>query len=277
MIDSILSLWKNKGAVTLSYCISVLFSLIIAVPFYNTILQVSENTLSLNTLVKDFDYMIFTDVTRLYGDALKPYILWFMVLLCVYLIIYSFISGGIIDAVINKKLKLSRFFVQSYRYWGKTLGLGLLLLFLSLILIIVSVSVGVLMQNLIENHNHRSIILVQLPALILFALSHIYLFLIWDYARVLLIKTQNLRGIEAFTRAFNLTLSNFYPLKTLLLIVLLGCAGLGIYLLLDKLIGMTSALTIILMFVFQQLFIYFRGFIRLLNIKLAEIFVSKRL
>lgn len=277
MIDSILSLWKNKGVVTLSYCISVLFSLIIAVPFLKTLINISENTLSLNTLIEDFDYMIFTDATRIYSTALQPYILWFLVVLSFYIFVYSFLSGGITDALINKKLKLSRFLVQSYRYWGRTFGLGLLILLLSLIFIVVSVSIGVLMQEVIENHNHRSIVLVQLPAFFLFLISHIYLFLIWDYSRILLLKKQNFRASEAFTKAINLTFSNFYPLKTLLVIACLGLAGLGIYLFLDEIIGMSSAFTILLMFVIQQLFIYFRGFIRLLNLKMAEVFISKKL
>jgi hypothetical protein len=51
---------------------------------------------------------------------------------------------------------------------------------------------------------------------------------------------------------------------------------LGIYLLLDYGIGMTSSVTIIVMFIAQQIFIYFRGFMRVLHLKMAGLFISKK-
>jgi hypothetical protein len=276
MIDAILSLWKNKGIVTFSYCISVLFSLVIAIPFYSTLIKVSDHTLSLNSLIEDFDYMIFTDALRMYGTTLMPYIPRFIGIFLIYILTYTFLSGGIIDTILHKKLKFTRFILQSYRYWGKTFLLLLYVTIFSILLLIISISLGVISNNLFDVHTHRSILLVQFPALFTFAMGQLYLFLLWDYARVLLVKKQNLRVTDAFTKAMQLTFPNFYPLKNLVSILILGLGGLGIYLLLDYGIGMTSSVTIIVMFIAQQIFIYFRGFMRVLHLKMAGLFISKK-
>lgn len=266
------ALWRNKKVVTFHYLLSLLSALVVVIPFYKTLLLETGHTLALNFLVKDFDFMIFTDAVRVFSEAIKPYIFRVFLLTGIAVLAGTFFSGGFIDAVIHDKFRFQRFLIHSKRFWGRTLALGALIGLFSLICTLIAGTLSLLMMNLFKEPNHRTAVLLHLPAAIFFLLSQGFLFLLWDYSRVILVNTKEV--FSALAGALRILTRSYRPLLLLISVLLASLAGLGLYLFLDKVIGMTSPIKIIAMLLVQQVFIYYRIFLRLLHIKLASHLVN---
>ncbi|MCD8540506.1 MAG: hypothetical protein LRY55_12625 [Leadbetterella sp.] len=264
------ALWKNKKTVTFQYLLSLLSALAVVIPFYRTLLLDTGHTLALDTLVKDFDFMVFTDALRAFSDVLRPYIFRVFLLLGIAALAVPFFSGGFIDAVIHNKFRFQRFLIHCRRFWGPTLGLALITGLFVLISTVLTVGISLLMTALFKEPDHRTAVLLHVPALLFFLLSQGFLFLLWDYSRVILVTTGKKDIFNALAAALRIVTRSSRPALLLAAVLLAGLAGLGLYLLLDKAIGMTSPLTITVMLLLQQGFIYYRLFLRMLHIKLAS-------
>lgn len=263
------ALWKNRKTVTFHYLLSLLSALAVAIPFYRTLLLETGHTLALDHLVRGFDFMIFTDAVRAFSEVLRPVILRVFFLVCLAALAATFFSGGFIDAVINNQFRIPRFFIYSRRFWGRTLVLGIITGLFALIGTLIAALISLLMTALVKEPDHRTAVLLHAPAVLFFLLAQGFLFLLWDYARVILVSTAERSVFQALARAVRIVTRSSRPALLLIFVLGAGLAGLGLYLFLDKLTGMTSATGIAAMILVQQVYIYYRTFLRLLHIKLA--------
>lgn len=254
--------------VTFQYLFSLFSALVVVIPFYKTLLLETGHTLALNLLIKDFDFMIFTDALRVFSEALTPYIFRVFVLVAIAVLAGTFFSGGFIDAVINDKFRFQRFLIHSKRFWGRTVALGAIIGLFAVICTIIAVITSLLMMTIFKEPDHRTAVLLHVPAVIFFGLSQGFLFLLWDYSRVILVSTKGV--FNALVGALRILTRSYRPLLFLISVLLAGLAGLGLYLLLDQVIGMSSLIKITVMLLIQQIFIYYRIFLRLLHIRLAS-------
>lgn len=264
------ALWRNKKVVTFQYLLSLFSALILVIPFYKTLLLETGHTLALDLLIKDFDFMIFTDALRAFSEALNPYIFRVFLLVAITALAGTFFSGGFIDAVIHDKFRFQRFLIHSKRFWGRTLALGAVIGLFALICTLIAVIVSLLMMALFKEPDHRTAVLLHAPAVIFFLLSQGFLFLLWDYSRVILVSTGKKGVFSALAGALRILTRSYRPVLFLISVLLAGLAGLGLYLFLDGLIGMTSPIKIAAMLLIRQMYIYYRTFLRLLHIKLAS-------
>lgn len=263
------ALWKNKKVVVFYYLLSLLSALMVAVPFYRTLQEGSGYSLATEALVKDFDFMIFTDTLRVLSENLLPFIPQLLLLAGITALAGIFFSGGVIDAVMNDRFRVRRFFIFSARFLNRMLMLGMILGALALLSACIAVLISWLMMKLIPAPDHREAVLLHVPAVIFFLLCLAGLFLLWDYSRVILVSRREKSIFGALAGAFRLLSRPRRPLLFFLYVLAAGLAGRGLYLLPDHLIGMTSPLKMILMIIIQQAYIFYRIFIRLLHIRLA--------
>lgn len=263
------ALWKNRKVVTFHYLLSLLSALAVAIPFYRTLLLETEHTLALDRLISDFDFMIFTDALRAFSEALRPYLFRVLLLAGIAALGTTFFSGGFTDAVLQNKFRVQRFLIHSRRYWGRMLVLGIITGLLALICTGLAVLISLLMTGLVKEPDHRMAVLRHAPAVLFFLLGQGFLFLLWDYARVILVGTAERSVLRALTGAVRTVTGSSRPALLLISVLLATLAGLGLYLLADALIGMHSAAGITVMILIQQVYIYYRTFLRLLHLKLA--------
>lgn len=269
MENAIKLLWKNKAVVSLYYLISLALSGIFAFSIYKTLL--SKATLSLNPLIRDFDFMLFMDALRVYKSSLVPYGLTLLYIVAFYGFLHTFLTGGIIYAVITNKLRFQRFFIYSWRYWAKNLLYTTITALFFLCVVTLSISIIYLSNDALKNPNFRTNILINVPGMVFLLVCSIILFLFWDYSRVLAYKYP-LKS-RTFKNAWKIILTKRFPIKTFTILTLFTLMLLGIYLLLDYFMGMTNVYTIVFMIVTQQIYIYLRIFLRLLHYKLIFDFV----
>ncbi|MBX2953717.1 MAG: hypothetical protein KF870_14545 [Leadbetterella sp.] len=261
------ALWKNRNVVTFHYLLSLLSALAVAIPFYRTLLLETGHTLALNSLIADFDFMIFMDALRAFSEVLRPYLLRVLLLAAIAALGTTFFSGGFTDAVLQNKFRMQRFLIQSGRYWGRMLILAIVTGLLALICTALAVFISVLAKGLTDEPDHRMALLRHVPAVLFFLLGQGFLFLVWDYARVILVGTTEKSVSGAFTGAIRTVTHSFRPALLFISLLLAVLAGLGLYLLTDKLIR--SAAGVIVIVLVQQVYIYYRTFLRLLHLKLA--------
>ncbi len=267
MINAVKELWKAKGIVTVLYLLSAITGLLFAMQFYETLIAKANNSLNLNGLLKDFDYMVFADALVAFKTGLEPYFLKCAIVVAISFLINSFLSGGIVDAVIIKKFKVQRFLISSWRSWPKTLLLIFLLFILFIFLASTAVLIGYFFHKTIPAHDHRILIIKYIPPVIFMLSSFVLIFLLWDYSRVYIHK--NIDVLTAIIKSFRQIFTTLYPLKIFISVTVLRLLGLGLYLFIDYLLGMTSMFTVLLMVLIQQTVQYFSIYMRILHLKLA--------
>jgi hypothetical protein len=87
--------------------------------------------------------------------------------------------------------------------------------------------------------------------------------IIGDYGRVMLFKSPTLTPYGAFWKAFSYIFKWPSAIALFWMIIVLGIILFVVYLGIDSLIGMNSTLTIFVMFVVQQVFVFARTFLKI--------------
>ena len=274
MLQSILRFWGQRKIVWLSYLFTLIMGLFAAIPLYKILHSFSSHSGAFQSLAEGFDFMVLTDMLRLYGEDFVVLIPKLIFIFGAYGFLYSFFSGGLIDSIVFGELKFRRFMVQSLRYWLKTIGLSLLLtgLFMSFSAISFLIYKGI--QKAISVPNYRSLALSFVPSVLLMSFAFISLFLIWDYCRIMIrLKPKN-RLFKSFAKAVRTIFTHLYPLNALFKIVLVNVLITLIYLWFEKSIVTRTTFLIIILLIIQQIFVWFRLYFRLLHIRLAADFTA---
>jgi hypothetical protein len=257
------------------FIINLIFALIIAQPFYSTLSEQTGNSMAMDKLVKDFDFMVFSDFLRFSGQKLMFLFPIILVLGIIYFLLNLFFAGGIIDKYGNPNeiFSVGKFMNASKRYFLRFLGVFLLQILLSIVALAFSGILFVLAGNIAKGGSERTYFYAFLVPFSVFIILFSIVWLISDYAKIMIYK-ENCGVWKAFVASIKYVFQN---LKTIglswILIGILLILSL-IYLFVDAKIGMTSALTIGLMFVLQQVFVFVRIFLRNWQVGVASEFYS---
>ncbi len=251
---------KNKGVAVILYLLSLGFSLIVSVPLFKILSYEIDGTLSINTLLSDFDYMAFSDFIRFYSDKLLKLIPMVALSLLLYGLFYNFFLGGIIDATKNGHLKLLRFLIFSKRYFWKNLLISLLVWIFWLGFISGITLLIYFLEESIKSETYRGLILKFLPAVILFVLGQTYFMLASNYSKVIL--HNEIKPLRAFFSASRHILTNIKPWLVYAGLVSIGIVGGIVYFYISDSMRTATIVGLIAAFILQQLLVLFRCFLK---------------
>ncbi|GAB3801276.1 hypothetical protein GCM10028819_28180 [Spirosoma humi] len=246
----------------LIYGITLVLGLLVALPFYNTLKVEDQNSLAFMNLLEGFDYTIYSDFMHRSGRTLSPLISVGRWLGSLYVFLSVFFAGGILLRFSQPASSFS-----SGVFWqgcAQTIGRFLRLFGVTLLFVVVGGGLWLVIGSLVsvmvnDTFTERGLFWIGTGFFALFALTATLFLCIGDYAKVLMLQEDERNAFRAFGQAGRLVLRNLAQTFGLYwLTILIGSGLFGIYFLLDELILMNGWLTILIMFVIQQLLIFAR-------------------
>jgi hypothetical protein len=274
--DSFKVLLKVPKLILFLYAIGLILAIIVARPFYVTLLNEANNSLALNVLTEKFDFMIFSDFMLQSSKALKPFLPLIFVLLLAYILLNIFFAGGVLKVIDEKSFSFSSFLTSSSGHFFKFLFFLLFSLICLLVILFLLIIVFAIFIKLADGGNERTYALALIIPLLLSFFSVSIVILQADYARIMMYKNENLPAYKAFWPSFGYVLKNPKTLIMFWLILILGLIILLLYYGIDSLIGMKSGMSIAFMFIIQQLFIVVRTFLKTLTTATAFNFYENK-
>ncbi len=258
-----LDLFKKPLLVLFLYLVGFVLAMLIARPFYVTFLNEANTSVALDKLIADFDFMIFTDFFHQSQKAFQPFLPLVFTLGIVYLLLNTFFSGGILDASEQDKFKFPRFFEASAQHFGR---FALLLVFLFIFLLVLASFAGMfffIFAAVAEGGSEKDYILWMIPPVLILLYFIGFVVVMGDYGRVILFKSRKVTPYSAFWKAFSYIYKRPSAIALFWLFIVLGIILSVVYLGIDSLMGMHSGLTIFIMFLVQQVFVFARTLLKI--------------
>ncbi len=258
-----LELFKKLLLVFSLYAVGFVLAMLVARPFYVTFLNEANTSVALDKLVADFDFMIFTDFFHQSQKAFQPFLPLIFTLGIVYLLLNTFFAGGILDTTEQEKFNFPRFFEASAHHFGR---FAMLLVFLFIFLMVLVSLAGMfffIFAAIAEGGSEKDYILWMIPPVLILVYFVGFVVIMGDYGRVMLFKSTTLSPYGAFWKAFSYIFKRPTAIALFWLIIVLGIILSVVYLGIDSLIGMHSGLTIFIMFLVQQGFVFGRTFLKI--------------
>ena len=259
---------NTKKLITTIYIITFLMTLVLAIPFGNTIQKEAGNSMAFSTLLKDFDYTVYQDFMHHSAKAIQPYISTAMWMGIFYLLFTIFFEGGILTVLKRKEDKFTlRFFWEaSAKYFSRFFRLAIYMMIAQAVIAFISFIILAQILDYVYKSasNEISLFYTTLIGIIIYLLIFISLLTVTDYAKVMIVENDEYRPFRTILRSFGFVFKHFlstYSLYLLLLVV--PILLFVIYFKIESIIGMSSGWTILLIFIIQQLLIGCRVFIKI--------------
>lgn len=261
---------SSLGLVIIMYFFTLLIGLIIAFPFKSALTKVVNYSMSPAILLQDFNYIVYEDLMRNYGEPLKPFIQIMFWVGLAYFIFSVFIAGGILNILHNEKnnFSIKSFFEGSGKYFYRFLRLAGIVISLNIIIaLVIYIPLGIIFDSVSETvESEASLFYIGVGGVLLHLLLIILLLIVSDYTKIKLVTEETTKVFRAFWQSIKFTfryIHNTFLLYLMLLIFPLLL--IVIYYFVEDSIGMTSGITIIIMFLVQQLFVWLRQFSKVWN------------
>jgi hypothetical protein len=242
------------------YVTNLLIAVPLALAFRSTLESGFGQSMTSPNLMQGLDLSLLQDFLNLHRDGIGSIIGQIFWVLLAYMLINTLLAGGILTVVRDKKAK----FVAS-SFWG---GCGtyflrflrLFLIFGVLLTVLLSILGGVLGGIVTSISDNASSELteywVRIAYLVILLLPAMIIIMIADYAKIIVVTHDERSMLKTAWRSTKLVFRYFFRTVGLeVLMVFVPIVLFAIYLWLDLSIGMTSGMTILVMFILQQLFI----------------------
>ncbi len=254
----------------LLWLINVLFASVIYFQFSNYLNKVLSHSAAAEKFLKSFDINTFAELLSHYGEGLNTIISFAIFLMIGYIIATVFCNGGILSTLISprksgEKRRLAPLFFEG---GGKFFGRFLRLLIYSLILwlgIAVIILILHMILNPITKGGTTEILLFYLIMVrVVIALFLVFLVkMIVEYARIKIVLEDTRKVFRSLFQAVGFV---FRKLGSTLVIyyffVLTAAAIFLIYWLVQKAFKTHALLPILIVFIFGQIFILSRGWVK---------------
>ncbi len=253
--------------ITFLYLFVLLLALIISIPFFITLKNAINFSMSVYPLLHGFDYTSYEDFIRTSGKILKPFVpigIWVSIL---YLIFSIFFSGGIIDLIYNnKKFSLKEFLFACGDYFLSFLRLALIVIPIQLLLVVIIyfplVAILVSMSDTAETEAGLFYTFVTGAAVHL-VLSG-FILVIADYAKILMVANKSKKAFVSFWLAIKFFFVKIIKVIGLYVLLLIFPAVLIVaYLLFSESLFIHSKITFLIVVLVQQIFIWLRIFVKI--------------
>ncbi|MCC6463317.1 MAG: hypothetical protein IT260_22800 [Saprospiraceae bacterium] len=229
----------------------------------HSVLQASiGHSLEINALLKNYDHTVITDFLKVHGASITPLLGQLRWLLLVWLLFSVFIDGGLLVSATSSPAQQSTrsFWLGGAAHFFPFLKMALVFLALALVWTVVAwLPVALYLQSMLFYLPSETYSVWMLLGVLALYLAGLGMLLLWSVAsRISYLKTKP--GVFPSLRS---GWTIFWQMKgrfsaLLLVFVLLQLGLLALYWQLEAATGMTSALSILGMFLIQQAFVFFR-------------------
>jgi hypothetical protein len=250
--------WRIAAIV---YFFQFCIALTLGMQVYHVMESSIGNSLEINKLLTGYDHTVITDFLKVHGASITPLIGQLRWLLLVWLIFSVFIDAGLMFCATHPEQAKGRIFFQSAATYFFSF-LKIALIFLVLLLVWTGVSLlpvlGFFQRSVEVFPTEVYSVWMILTALFIWFIGVVVLF-IWSVnSRIIKIKTGGMirqciqQGRSVFGK------NKVKMLGLVLSFVLLFAVTTAVYLSLDAHLGMRSGILIFIMFLVQQVFVFFR-------------------
>jgi hypothetical protein len=251
----------------LLYVLNLLAAAGLAIAFRSVVSTGLDSSMSISELLGNLDFNVWQDFMVKHGHELSGVFNQIVWLALLYMLVNTFLAGGILSLLRAKETKfsLASFFsgcgTYFFRFFRLFVIFGILLVLIALILmallgIVYSVVAGGALSEVTV-----FVWWIILAAVFLFVMMIVIM--VDDYAKVIVVTSDVRSMLKTAWRSAGFVFRHFLGTVGLQLLMLVVPVVLfAIYVWLDLSIGMASVGTILLMFVLQQLFIFLRVWTR---------------
>lgn len=272
LLQGIKQTWKYKPMVFFLYLLTFLLAIFVAYPLKTLLESTVGHSMMISDLVKGFDYTFLNDFKNVHGDGFLPIIDQSITVLVLYLLLFIFVTGGIIATFIQQAPKYNRsiFWGQSAEFFWRTLRLTVYFLLIHSFIFVVFAFIFYTSSNglspfTLENEgtiafNFKFVA----PAYVLVAA---FFFMWQDYTKVFLVRENKTWIFQSLWPAFKFIIKNFRKTYGLYLLNLaLWFLIIFINYSISTLIEFKSSAAILPSFLISQVFVLFRLSLKLINI-----------
>ncbi len=270
------SLSVNLWIPSISYVLLSLVPFTLGIEMIGKLMEVSENSMILNTLVDRFDYAIFTDFWRLHHAQLNPVLLKAAWSLPIVWLIKVFITGGNLDAVNEKHFSLSRYLTQCKKYFWRMFRLDILLFCIVIVLLILCVLFLSMLVRDIDGKNEIQLLYRIAPPVCIFLLFYFIFSICKDFAAQKIYFTANHAVRKNFFESVKYIFSNLRWVLFQVILSIFGLIWLYLYVELDAKIKGSGMATAILIVCLQQFYVLGKHFLRAWHLFIVQIVQDKR-
>jgi hypothetical protein len=259
---------RKPRLLAILWIVNIVYAAVVAFPLV-FIAQTELGHSYLGSNVRPFDLMGLGEALLKYQDAVPAVIGGLVVSALLFLGLYVFLNGGIIGRLLDRdgRVTLQAFFGDCGRYFWKFVRLFLAsLVFLILTFGVILRLLSAFLNLWIENAwtEWTSVILENLHFLIaLLLLSVVHM--VFDYARIALVADEETKALRALGHALNFLKKRFFRSWALYLLIMAGfVAGTVFFYSVFGLFSGPTALFVLLGFVWMQLNLLFRIWVKTL-------------
>ena len=257
--------WKEKKMLFWLYSFNILFAYLLTLPLSTMLTKALNNTTAADKVLQTFDFTIYATIMETFGKGvdLRRTIITIGLL---YLIANIFFAGGILKIFIDEqKFKLKDFFIGCMEYFNRFLRLFLISILFLISAIIVYLLISKLFKILTDNSvtEHLPVILFVIKILMLGLLFAI-INMLFDYAKIMTVVNDYHGMFKTVKQSVMFVMMS--PRKTMGIYfsyLFTAIFLMIIYLLVENFISVTGWLTILIYFMWTQIFMISRIGIRM--------------
>lgn len=254
---------KRFRLISLAYLFLLIPGLLVAFPFLSNFKSASSQFISPGKLLEGFDYTAYSELMDFYGDGIKSVLSQASWLIMFYILISVFVTGAILHVLNDKKqkAKFMIFLSGGSKYFWRFFRLSVIFIILQvLIALIVYLPFSILVGNSFEHAaTEKSTFFLFLPFGFIHLLLAVYLHLISNYTRFILVHDNSRIVLRAIWNAIKFVSARFFGTYGLaILLFIFPVLLLFGYFKFSEQVEMTSGLLIFLVFLAQQFYIWLR-------------------
>ncbi len=251
------------------YLLNLLLAIPLALAFRSVLIAGFGASLAPAQVMSSLDFTVFQDFMNLNAANIQTILGQAISFLLLAMLLQTFLAGGMLTVLQDqeKKYSSSSFFKGCGTYFFRFFRLFLLF---GVTLLVVALVVGIVVVALAEamTENATSEITefwIRIATSVVFVLPVMLILMAADYAKIHIVLHDERSAFRSCGKGFSFVFSRFLPAFGLdILMLLVPLLLFGVYLWLDLAIGMTTATSIVVMFLIQQLFMILRVWTKVL-------------
>jgi hypothetical protein len=276
---------KFAKLIFLIYCFNLILALIVVIPFRSTLAAGFGQSMLPDTLLNGFDFTSISEFMRLDSNKIAGFFVQVKWIVMLYLFLNIFFAGGILASIINnEKYGLRSFIDGCLNYAFRFLKLFIYMaIFQILVAVIVYLPLVLIMKATAKTVDSES---TQFYIGLAGFLVHLFLFsillMVSYYTKIRIVAEDSKKVFKYIFKSVRFVFSHFLSVFPLIILLVVSLAILiCLFFFLNHIIGTSTGLTILIMFIIQQGFIFSRVFIRIWayssQYNLYRIFVHEKL
>jgi len=250
------------------WLINFLFSLMIVTPFYFLISKEFSRSLMGDSLAKGFDFMWFGDIAYKYQDISAALVGWFLVPGIIFLLLYTFLNGGIVGRIVahREKINIRNFYADCGKYFFRLFRVFLIsLIGYAVVVGVIYKIISSLFKLWTKNASTEwPLIISSNLKFLIFILLFSAIRMFFDYVKIRLVVEDSKSAIKATILTFSFIGKRFFKAWFLYLFVgIIGLLFALIYIGISRVLPY-SGFFIVILFIWQQIYILTRMWIKIL-------------